>query len=117
MSIAGSQDRGCKIGDKVVRFDDLTPQAWEEVGRAASHGEWARVYVAPMADLSGALALVCECVKVATPNEGEPMAKALELGSSLGKLDKLFVDVVDDKPSQWTDGVPDPKADEGSTTS
>lgn len=107
---------GCKIGETTIRFDDLTPQAWMEIERSCK-SDWSTVYVAPMSDLAGAVAVVCECVKVAEPGEGEPMARALALTATLGKMAELWVDVDDDLPTQFTDGVPDPKADGDSTTS
>lgn len=107
---------GCKISEKTIRFDDLTPQAWIEIGRATEQGEWSRVYVAPMADLAGAIAVVCEAVKVAEPSEGEPMARALALTDTLGKMDKIFVQVDDDLPTAFEDGIPNPKAEDDAST-
>ena len=105
---------GCKIGKKTVRFDDLTPAAWMEVERGCK-SDWAQIYVAPMSDLEGALLLVAECVKVVEPDV-DAMARANELASSLGKMAKLWVDVDDDLPHEFADGVPK-EVDADSTTS
>lgn len=107
---------GCKIGEKTVRFDDLTPQAWMEIENSCK-SDWAQVYVAPMSDLAGAVAVVCECVKVAEPDVTDPMVRALELTKTLGKMSEVWVDVDEDLPTGFQDGIPDPKAEDDASTS
>lgn len=102
---------GCNINGRTVRFDDLTPAAWMSIG---GDGEWAEVYVAPLRDLNAALRLVAECVRVAEPDCTDVDTRAAELGATYGKLKALFVDVPDDLPHTWEDGVP--KAEDDAST-
>lgn len=102
---------GCNINGRTVRFDDLTPAAWMAIG---ADGEWAEVYVAPLRDLNAALRLVAECVRVAEPDCADVDTRASELGSTYGKLKALIVDVPDDQPTEFVDGIPKEAA--GSST-
>ena len=100
---------GCNINGRTVRFDDLTPAAWMAV-QDGSTSDWSEVYVAPLRDLNAALLLVAECVKVAEPDCPDPAAKANELGSSLRALSDMFIEVDEDLPHTFQDGVPKEEA-------
>lgn len=100
---------GCKIGSRTVRFDDLTPAAWMTV-QDGSKSDWSEVYVAPLRDLNAALLLVAECVKVVEP-DADPLTRANELGPTLRDLSELFVEVDEDLPHTYQDGVPKAEAD------
>lgn len=97
---------GCKIGTKTVRFDDLTPAAWITIGG----NNWSDAYLAPLRDLDVAQRVVVECVKVAEP-DADPGARAAELTPTLRHLSELFVEVDDDQPNEFRDGVPTEGAD------
>lgn len=106
---------GCNINGRTVRFDDLTPAAWEAV-EDGSGVSWSEVYVAPLRKLSAALLVTAECVKVAEPGHADPVARANELGKTLRELSELFVEVEEDLPHTFKDGVPKAE-DEASTDS
>lgn len=110
---------GCNINGRTVRFDDLTPAAWEAV-EDGSGVSWSEVYVAPLRKLSAALLLVAECVKVAEPDCPDPTVKANELGSSLRALSDMFIEVDEDLPHTFQDGVPkaegEPSTDSSSSS-
>lgn len=107
---------GCNINGRTVRFDDLTPAAWMQV-QDGSKSDWSEVYVAPLRDLNAALLLTAECVKVAEPDCPDPLVRANELGGTLRELSELFVEVEEDLPHTFQDGVPKAEADPSTDSS
>ena len=81
-----------------------------------SSGDWSETYVAPLRNLDAALLLVAECVKVAEPG-ADPTTRAGELGATLRQLSELFVEVDDDLPHTYRDGIPFEEADPSTTSS
>lgn len=90
---------GCKIGDRTVRFDDLSLDAWIRI-QHDSGASWFEAYNAPMRDLAAARITVEECVKVAEP-DADPTIRVAELAPNVKALDALIVAVDDDMPTEF----------------
>lgn len=101
---------GCKIGETVVGFDDMTPEAWERVNVIANRlvletdpdgterrATWIDAYGWPMRDPAAARAIHEEAVKVAEPGTDAP-ARSRELAPTLAALRDAFCAMPDDVP-------------------
>jgi hypothetical protein len=97
-----------KVGAQTVRFDDLTPDAWERIDN--EHGEWYAVYTLPLRHVASLRSVLVECVRKAEP-DCDPVARANELTPSMRSLSDLLVEVESDLPTVVTDGVPPVGAD------
>ena len=96
----------CRVApDKMVRLSDLTVEDMQEVVKTAER-DWFSLYLAPLSDLTGAVALYAKCCQKAGVEPHE---------LTVGELWNLFERVPDDRPLAYTGGLPDPKADEIAT--
>ena len=109
---------GCKIGDTVVGFDDMTPEAWARIGTVANRSvletrddgtdtraTWLDAYGFPMRDPAAGRAIHEEAVRVVEPGCQDVPARSRELAPSLTALRDAFLVVPDDVPAM-EDGSP-----------
>lgn len=93
--------------DRKFRICDLTVDDMVEIANLSDR-EWFNVYVAPLGDLKGAVAIYAKCCEKLGV---EPHTL------TVGELVEMFRREEDDRPQTYTAGMPDPLADAPATPS
>ena len=97
----------CKVTpDQQVRLEDIPIEEWTPLEKQLSES-WLTMIAAPLRTSEMTLAVYHLCCRFigATP----------ESGMAAGKILAMFELVDDDRPDYWSNGLPDPKADELTT--
>lgn len=109
---------GMKVGDITVAFNDMSPEAWERVGKVCQacvievhddgtevRGSWLHAYENPFRFIGATRAIHVEAVRVLEPECPDPEARSKELAGTLAALRDAVCAVGDNLPVM-EDGSP-----------